>query len=45
MSSNLASKSALDDARSRGEQVVPTCSFIRGWIDKHADYADLVAPS
>jgi predicted GNAT family acetyltransferase len=23
--------------------VVPACPFIRGWIDKHPDYADLVA--
>lgn len=35
-------RSALDDARSRGLGVVPRCSFIRGWIDRHADYADLV---
>lgn len=34
---------ALDDVRRRGLSVVPQCSFIRGWIDKHEDYADLVA--
>ncbi len=33
---------ALDDARSRGLQVRPRCSFIRGWIERHPDYADLV---
>ena len=33
---------ALDDARERGLGVVPLCSFIRGWIDKHPDYQDLV---
>ena len=35
-------RAALDDARSRGERVVPQCSFVRGWIERHADYADLV---
>ena len=36
-------RAALDDARAQGLAVVPRCSFIRGWIDKHPDYADLVA--
>ena len=35
-------RTALDDARERGLAVQPRCSFIRGWIDKHPDYADLV---
>ena len=34
---------ALDDAREQGLRVEPRCSFIRGWIDKHPDYRDLVA--
>lgn len=35
---------ALDDVRAAGERrVVPLCPFIKGWIDKHPDYADLVA--
>jgi hypothetical protein len=34
---------ALDDARSRGYHVVPTCPFVRAYIDRHGDeYADLV---
>ncbi|MBB6625708.1 N-acetyltransferase [Nocardioides sp. KIGAM211] len=34
---------ALDDVRRTGERrVVPQCPFIKGWIDKHPDYADLV---
>jgi predicted GNAT family acetyltransferase len=34
---------ALDDVRSRGDrEVVPVCPFIHGWIDDHAEYADLV---
>ncbi|CAB4687406.1 MAG: GNAT family N-acetyltransferase [Actinobacteria bacterium] len=37
-------RAALDDVRARGtHRVVPQCPFIRGWIDKHPDYADLVA--
>ncbi|MET0998360.1 MAG: GNAT family N-acetyltransferase [Marmoricola sp.] len=34
---------ALDDVRAEGtRRVVPRCPFIKGWIDKHPDYADLV---
>jgi predicted GNAT family acetyltransferase len=33
----------LDDVRSRGLLVQPTCPFIAGWIEKHPDYQDLVA--
>ena len=36
-------RAALDDVRSRGGSVVPRCSFVRGWIERHPDYADLVA--
>jgi len=36
-------RAALDDVRSKGERVVPLCSFVRGWIERHPDYADLVA--
>ena len=38
-------RGALDDARARGLRVVAQCPFIRGWIDKHPDYADLLAES
>jgi uncharacterized protein len=34
---------ALDDVRREGtRRVVPRCPFIKGWIDKHPDYQDLV---
>lgn len=36
-------RGALDDVRRGDRAVVPMCSFIKGWIDKHPDYADLVA--
>jgi predicted GNAT family acetyltransferase len=35
-------QAALNDVRSRGLSVVPVCPFIKGWIDKHPDYQDLV---
>ena len=34
---------ALEDLRSRGLQVIPECDFAQAWIDKHPDYADLLA--
>jgi predicted GNAT family acetyltransferase len=36
-------RAALDDVRSAGGSVVAQCSFVRGWIERHPDYADLVA--
>jgi predicted GNAT family acetyltransferase len=36
-------RAALDAARARGLAVRPDCPFIKGWIAKHPDYADLVA--
>lgn len=33
---------ALDDIRARGLQVVPICPFVRAYIRRHPDYADLV---
>ena len=35
-------REALDDVRSRGGAVVPRCPFVRGWIERHPEYADLV---
>ncbi len=36
-------RGALDDARSRGLKVVPSCPYVASYIEKHPDYADLVA--
>ena len=36
-------REALDDVRRRGLGVVALCPFIAGWIERHPDYADLVA--
>ena len=35
-------RAALDKARADHVGVVPLCPFIRGWIDQHPDYTDLV---
>jgi predicted GNAT family acetyltransferase/glutaredoxin len=35
---------ALDDARRRELAVVPLCSFIAAYIERHPEYRDLVAP-
>ena len=33
---------ALDDLRSRGDKIVPTCPAVARFINKHPEYADLV---
>jgi predicted GNAT family acetyltransferase len=38
-------RAALDDVRGRGGSVVALCPFVRGWIERHPEYADLVASS
>lgn len=32
----------LDDIRRRGLAVVPVCNFVRGYLERHPEYADLV---
>ena len=36
-------RSALEDARSRGLRVVPTCPYVASYLRKHPEYADLVS--
>jgi predicted GNAT family acetyltransferase len=38
-------RGALDDVRVRGEKVIARCPFVRGWIERHPEYADLVGAS
>lgn len=39
-------RGALDAVRADGtRRVLPRCPFIRGWIEKHPDYQDLVDAS
>jgi predicted GNAT family acetyltransferase len=35
-------RGALDWARVQGFKVVPQCPFVKAYIDKHPDYADLL---
>jgi predicted GNAT family acetyltransferase len=36
-------RGALDDVRADGRrQVIARCPFIRGWIERHPDYQDLL---
>ncbi|MEV4825217.1 GNAT family N-acetyltransferase [Micromonospora sp. NPDC049275] len=36
-------RGTLDQVRARGGRVVPQCPFVAAFIDKHPEYADLVA--
>jgi predicted GNAT family acetyltransferase len=36
-------KAALDDARARGLSVVAQCPYVAGYIEKHPEYASLLA--
>ena len=36
-------RQVLDDVRANGGQIVPTCPFVKRFVDEHAEYADLVA--
>ena len=36
-------KAALEDARRQGLKVVPTCAFVRTYIERHTDQQDLLA--
>jgi len=36
-------RGALDQARTAGLKVVPACAFVRGYIERHPEYRDLLA--
>ena len=36
-------RGALDDLRRRGLKVQPVCPYVKAWIPRHPEYADLVA--
>ena len=42
LAGRLAS-AALEDARGRATPVVPTCPFVTGYLDRHPEFADLLA--
>lgn len=36
-------RGALDAARDRGLKVIPQCPFVKAYIERHAEYRDLLA--
>jgi predicted GNAT family acetyltransferase len=36
-------RQALEDVRKRGYKVIPSCWFVRVYIDRHSQYRDLLA--
>ena len=36
-------KYALEDARRRGERVIPLCPYVQAYLKRHPEYASLVA--
>ena len=36
-------KASLEDARAQGLQVVPACSYMERYLERHPEYADLLA--
>jgi predicted GNAT family acetyltransferase len=36
-------RATLDRVRSEGLKVVPRCSFVRAYMERHPEYADLLA--
>jgi uncharacterized protein len=38
-------KGALDQVRGEGLKVIAQCPFVKSYIDKHPDYADLLKPA
>ncbi len=41
---SVLARSALDELRGGGEQIVPLCPFIAAYIRRHPQYVDLVVP-
>jgi predicted GNAT family acetyltransferase len=36
-------RAALEDARAKGQKVMPSCPFVHSYVKRHRAYADLVA--
>lgn len=37
-------QSVLEDIRASGKQVVPVCSYVQRFIERHPEYADMAVP-
>lgn len=42
---NALARAALDHARSTGLTIEPFCPFVAAYIQRHPEYADLIAPT
>ena len=42
---SFLARAVLGDARDHGRQVVPACSFVAAWLQRHPDYLPLVQPA
>jgi predicted GNAT family acetyltransferase len=38
-------RGALDDVRAAGLTIRPLCPFVKAYVDRHPEYADLVEPT
>ena len=36
---------ALDETRKEGRRVVPMCTYVAAYVERHDEYADLVEPA
>jgi len=36
-------RGALEQARASGHRIVPSCSFVAAWVERHAEARDLLA--
>ena len=35
-------RTALDEAHSRGQHIIPTCPYVAAWIGRHPEYRELI---
>lgn len=40
---NKVTKAALEFAKENNKKVKPSCSYVRSYVERHAEYQDLVA--
>ena len=36
-------RAAFETARAEGWKIIPACSYAAGWVEKHAEFKDLLA--
>ncbi|MFF0792325.1 GNAT family N-acetyltransferase [Streptomyces spiralis] len=38
-------REALDDVRRTGKRIVPVCPYVKGFLEKHEEFADITDPA